>query len=148
MNDTTAPGHGAPASGTTSSTSSTSSTDDRSVVESLVAEWLTLPDVAEALGTEVSKVRGLVSERSLVGMKRGERNTFQVPAVFLVTDDGAPHVLPTLRGTVLVLSDVGLDDTAVLRWLFEVEPTIGAAPIEELRAGRRAQVRRVAQALL
>ncbi|SKC72921.1 Rv2175c family DNA-binding protein [Krasilnikoviella flava] len=135
MNDTTAPEPG-------------SHTDDRTALESLVDEWLTLPDVAEALGTPVSKVRGLVSERTLVGIKRGERNTFQVPAVFLVTDDGAPHVLGTLRGTVLVLSDVGLDDAAILRWLFETEPSIGSSPIRELRAGRRAEVRRVAQALL
>ncbi|MFC7877595.1 Rv2175c family DNA-binding protein [Isoptericola sp. NPDC057391] len=139
MSDTTAPEPGAPG---------TDSTDDRTALESLVDEWLTLPDVAEVLGTDVSKVRGLVSERTLVGIKRGERNTFQVPAAFLVTDDGAPQVLRTLRGTVLVLSDVGLDDAAILRWLFETEPSIGAAPIRELRAGRRAEVRRVAQALL
>jgi hypothetical protein len=135
VNDTTAPEPG-------------TSTDDRTALESLVDEWLTLPDVAEALEIPVSKVRGLVSERTLVGIKRGDRNTFQVPAVFLVTDDGAPHVLSTLRGTVLVLSDVGLDDAAILRWLFETEPSIGSSPIGELRAGRRAEVRRVAQALL
>ena len=143
MSDTTAPEPGAPTPG-----SAGESVDDRTALESLVDEWLTLPDVAEVFGTEVSKVRGLVSERTLVGVKRGERNTFQVPAAFLVTDDGAPHVLHTLRGTVLVLSDVGLDDAAILRWLFEVEPSIGATPIGELRAGRRAEVRRVAQALL
>ncbi|MCK9793342.1 Rv2175c family DNA-binding protein [Isoptericola sp. 4D.3] len=135
MSETTAPDPG-------------SRTDDRTALESLVDEWLTLPDVAEVLGTEVSKVRGLVSERTLVGIKRGERNTFQVPAAFLVTDDGAPHVLSTLRGTILLLSDAAMDDAAILRWLFETEPSIGGAPIRELRAGRRAQVRRVAQALL
>lgn len=143
MSDTTAPEPGTPAPGSTDDR-----TDDRTALESLVDEWLTLPDVAEVLGTEVSKVRGLVSERTLVGIKRGDRNTFQVPAAFLVTDDGAPHVLRTLRGTVLVLSDVGLDDAGILRWLFETEPSIGATPIGELLAGRRAEVRRVAQALL
>ncbi|MFC8599933.1 MULTISPECIES: Rv2175c family DNA-binding protein [unclassified Isoptericola] len=122
--------------------------EDRAALDSLVDEWLTLPDVAEALGIAVSKVRGLVDDRTLVGIRRGERHTLQVPAAFLVTDGDAPHVLPTLRGTVLVLSDVGLDDPAILRWLFETEPSIGNAPIAELRAGRRAQVRRVAQALL
>ncbi|MFD6178957.1 MULTISPECIES: Rv2175c family DNA-binding protein [unclassified Isoptericola] len=137
MNDTASPAPG-PAG----------ATDDRTALEPLVDEWLTLPDVAEVLGIPVSKVRGLVAERTLVGIKRGERNTFQVPAVFLVTDGEKPHVLPTLRGTVLVLSDVGLDDAAILRWLFETEPSIGNAPIAELLAGRRAEVRRVAQALL
>jgi len=125
--------------------------DDRTALEALVGEWLTLPDVAEALGIEVKKVRGLIAERSLVGIRRGERNIFQVPAAFLVSEeaeDRARHVLATLRGTVLVLGDVGLDDAGILRWLFETEPSIGRPPIEELRAGRRAEVRRVAQALL
>jgi len=145
VNDTTAPGPGDPSDRTADPAADR--TDDRAVLESLVEEWLTLPDVAEVLGIPVSKVRGLVSERHLVGIKRGERNTFQVPAAFVVTDDGAPHVLGTLRGTVLVLSDVGLDDAEILRWLFETEPSIGRPPIGELRAGRRAEVRRVAQAL-
>lgn len=125
-----------------------SPTDDRTALESLVDEWLTLPDVAEALGIELSKARRLVSERTLVGIKRGERNTFQVPAVFVITDDGKPHVLSTLRGTVTLLSDAALDDAAILRWLFETEPTIGRPPVEDLLAGRRGEVRRVAQAML
>jgi hypothetical protein len=128
-------------------------------LDSLVGEWLTLPDVAEALGLEVGKVRRLVSDRHLVGVKRGERTTFQVPAAFLVpatvgeatgpagAADGAHEVLPTLRGTVLVLADAGFSDGEILRWLFDVEPALGEAPIDALRAGRKSAVRRVAQTL-
>jgi hypothetical protein len=128
-----------------------------SALEQLVGEWLTLPDVAEALGLEVGKVRRLVSDRHLVGVKRGERTTFQVPAAFLVPAtaasgpagafDGAQEVLPSLRGTVLVLADAGLSDTEILRWLFDVEPSLGEAPIDALRAGRKSAVRRIAQTL-
>jgi hypothetical protein len=130
-------------------------------LDPLVGEWLTLPDVAEALGLELGKVRRLVADRHLVGVKRGEGRTFQVPAAFLVpaaagepadagpaaATEGAHEVLGTLRGTVLVLADSGFSDEEILRWLFEVEPSLGEAPVEALRAGRRAAVRRVAQTL-
>lgn len=53
-------------------------TSPRPTLDDLVGEWLTLPDVAEALGTDVGKVRRLVQERRVVGVKRGERTTFQV----------------------------------------------------------------------
>ncbi len=128
-------------------------------LDSLVGEWLTLPDVAEALGLELGKVRRLVADRHLVGVKRGERSTFQVPAAFLVpaaageaagpaaATEGAHEVLATLRGTVLVLADSGFSDEEILRWLFDVEPSLGEAPVQALRSGRRAAVRRVAQTL-
>jgi hypothetical protein len=118
-------------------------------LDSLVGEWLTLPDLAEALGTDVGKVRRLVKERHLLGVRRGERSTFQVPAAFLVPEEGPGRmtVLPSLRGTVLVLTDAGFADEEILRWLFSPEPLIGAAPLEALRSGRKAEVRRVAQAL-
>jgi hypothetical protein len=128
-------------------------------LDALVGDWLTLPDVAEALGLEVGKVRRLVAERHLVGVKRGERSAFQVPAAFLVpatpgeaagpaaADEGSHEVLPSLRGTVLVLGDAGFSDAEILRWLFDVEPALGVAPIEALRAGRKSAVRRVAQTL-
>ncbi|ACZ31015.1 hypothetical protein Xcel_1996 [Xylanimonas cellulosilytica DSM 15894] len=117
-------------------------------LDALVPRWLTLPDLAERLGVEVSRVRGLVRDRALVGVKRGERTTFQVPEAFLVpADDGGEHVLPTLRGTVVVLGDQGFTDDEILAWLFTPEDALGVAPIEALRAGRRAEVRRVAQTL-
>ncbi len=125
-------------------------------LDSLVGQWLTLPDVAEALGLDVGKVRRLVGDRHLVGVKRGERTTFQVPAAFLVpatgaaadgAADGAQEVLPSLRGTVLVLADAGYSDDEILRWLFDVEPSLGEAPIAALRSGRKSVVRRIAQTL-
>ncbi|QAY71304.1 Rv2175c family DNA-binding protein [Xylanimonas protaetiae] len=114
----------------------------------LVPAWLTLPDLAERLDADISRVRGLVRDRVVVGVKRGERTTFQVPEAFLVPDeDGGEQVLPTLRGTVVVLGDQGLTDEEILVWLFTPEDALGVAPVEALRAGRRAEVRRIAQAL-
>ncbi|PFG35474.1 hypothetical protein ATL41_0154 [Flavimobilis soli] len=129
-----------------------------------VGEWLTVPDVAELLGTDISKVRGLLHERKIVGVKRGERSIFQVPARFFVpahmanpADVGpAPEnpedvkhvVLAALPGTFVVLTDLGFSDEEIIDWLFTVEDSIGVAPIEALHQGRKSEVRRVAQALL
>jgi Rv2175c C-terminal domain of unknown function len=130
--------------------------NDAPDLDTLVGEWLTLPDIADILGIDVGKVRRLVQDRHLVGVRRGERNVFQIPAAFLVPDadaprgeDGAPGrtVLASLQGTVVLLSDAGFADDEILQWLFEEEPSLEAAPVEALRAGRKSEVRRVAQAL-
>jgi hypothetical protein len=117
-------------------------------LDDLVGDWLTLPDLADAIGVEPGRARGLVASRHVIGVKRGQRKTFQVPAAFVVTGPhGEPEILETLRGTVILLSDVGYSDAEALRWLFTPEESLGTSPIESLRSGRRAQVRRVAQAL-
>ncbi|MEG3615315.1 Rv2175c family DNA-binding protein [Isoptericola haloaureus] len=119
----------------------------RAPLDDLVGEWLTLPDLAEALGTDVSRARGLVASRHVVGVKRGERTTFQVPAAFVVETDDGPAVLETLRGTLILLGDAGFSDPEALRWLFTADESLGRSPVEALRAGQRAQVRRLAQAM-
>ncbi|MDO8145198.1 MULTISPECIES: Rv2175c family DNA-binding protein [unclassified Isoptericola] len=121
---------------------------EQTPLDDLVGDWLTLPDLADAVGTDVSKVRGMVSSRHVIGVKRGERTTFQVPAAFVVeTSDGGATVLETLRGTLILLGDAGYSDAEALRWLFTEDSTLGTTPVGALRAGRRAQVRRLAQAL-
>ncbi|WP_229663109.1 Rv2175c family DNA-binding protein [Microbacterium album] len=104
-------------------------------------DWLTLPEVAELLGETVSRVRRLLDENALIASRR--HGPLQVPSVFLL--DGA--VLSSLRGTAIVLHDAGFSDDEAIDWLLAPEDSIGAAPIEALRAGRKAEVRRVAQTL-
>jgi hypothetical protein len=55
--------------------------------------------------------------------------------------------LPELHGTANVLSDAGFSDAEALDWLLDEEDSLGTTPIAALRAGRKAEVRRVAQAL-
>ncbi|GAB2480421.1 Rv2175c family DNA-binding protein [Promicromonospora xylanilytica] len=118
-------------------------------LDALVGEWLTLPDLAEALDIEVGKARGLVRDQHVVGIKRGERTTFQVPARFVLPEvDGRPGVIPTLRGTVMVLSDAGFSEEEILEWLFTPNDELGEKPVDALINGKRAAVRRVAQTLL
>jgi hypothetical protein len=112
-------------------------------LDTLVSDWLPLPDVAEQIGLDVGKVRRLLQDRCLVGVRRGERNVLSVPAALIA--DGAP--LPELRGTLTVLADCGYDDEATLRWLFTPDDTLPGTPVDALRAGRKTEVRRRAQAL-
>ena len=112
-------------------------------LDTLVPDWLTVPDVAERLGLDVGKVRRLLQERYLVGVRRGERNVLSVPSALIV--EGAP--LPELRGTLTVLMDSGYDDESALRWLFTSDESLPGTPVDALRAGRKTEVRRRAQAL-
>jgi len=106
-----------------------------------VAEWLTLPDVADQLGMDVSRVRNLVRDRRLLALRR--RGVLQVPAAMI--KDG--QILKGLPGTLTVLADAGYDDEAALRWLFRQDDTLPGAPITALREDRGTEVRRRAQAL-
>ena len=104
-------------------------------------DWLTLPDLVELLGEPLGRVRRLLDEHYLVGSRRD--GVLRVPAAFIV--DGRP--LPSLRGTIIVLHDVGFDADETIDWLLTPEETIGVAPIEALLAGRKSEVRRVAATL-
>ncbi|GAB4064911.1 Rv2175c family DNA-binding protein [Angustibacter speluncae] len=111
-------------------------------VDELVGRWLTVPDVAEVLGCDVTRVRSLLDDRQLVAVRRGRPRVLSVPAALV-----EPEPLPGLAGTLTVLSDTGHDDLEALRWLFTPEETLGESPVAHLRAGHKAQVRRLAQAL-
>lgn len=106
-----------------------------------VTEWLTIPELAEAIGETPGRVRRLLDERALIASRVD--GVLRVPAAFV--QDG--RVLPALRGTIIVLEDAGFAGDEAIEWLFASEPTIGRAPIEALRAGHKSEVRRVAQAL-
>ncbi|EAR24020.1 hypothetical protein A20C1_02109 [marine actinobacterium PHSC20C1] len=111
------------------------------MTESPTTNWLTVPDLTEQLGLKVSQVRRLIEEGALLASKID--GIWQVPDVFIV--DGAP--LRELKGTVIVLGDAGFTAEESMNWLLNSEPSLGVSPVEALRAGRKAEVRRVAQAL-
>lgn len=103
--------------------------------------WLTMPELVDVLGLSPGKVHRLFEQRILLATRID--GVLKVPSDFLV--DGEP--LGELRGTLVVLHDVGFSDDEAMEWLLEEEESLGIAPIEALRAGRKAEVRRVAQAL-
>ncbi|GIG27410.1 Rv2175c family DNA-binding protein [Cellulomonas marina] len=130
-------------------------------LDSLVGEWLTVPDVAERLGTDPGKVRRILQEGRLVGVRRGTPPVLQVPADFLVpghlANPAAPSraedlprwtVLAALQGTLTVLSDAGFSAEEAVTWLFTPDESLPGTPMSALREGRKTEVRRRAQAEL
>ncbi len=112
-------------------------------IETLVGKWITLPDIAEQLDVIVTRVHKMIKERQLIDIRLGERNVRYVPAEFL-TQDG---VLKPLRGTIMVLEDAGFDEAEIIRWLFTEDESLPGRPIDALHAGRKAEIRRRAQAM-
>ncbi|ROQ40843.1 hypothetical protein EDF46_0207 [Frondihabitans sp. PhB188] len=104
--------------------------------------WLTLPDAAEKLGTTASRVRRLLEEHVLIATRvDGVR---KIPAVLIV--DGEP--MHEIRGTLTVLADNHFTDDEALDWLLSDDDALGTSPVAALQAGRKAEVRRVAQSML
>lgn len=103
--------------------------------------WLTVPDLVELLGIPQGKVRRLFDEHILLAVRVD--GVLKVPSDFIV--DGEP--LGDLRGTLIVLADAGFTDDEAMHWLLTEEESLGTTPIAALRARRKAEVRRVAQAL-
>ena len=108
-----------------------------STVDELVGEWLTLPDAAELLDVETSRVRRLIDEDKLLAVRRGD------PVAMILAGEVVPH----LPGTITVLRDAGFADEEMLTWLFTADDTLPGRPIDQLRAGQRGEVRRRAQAM-
>jgi hypothetical protein len=103
--------------------------------------WLTIPEIVEILGLPLGKVHRMLEERALLGTRVD--GVLKVPSEFIV--DGEP--LGDLRGTLVVLGDAGFSDDEAMHWLLNEEDSLGTTPIAALRARRKAEVRRVAQAL-
>jgi hypothetical protein len=112
------------------------------VADSLVGEWLSLPEVATRLELPIGRVKQLLRDRKLIAVTRpgGDRS---IPASFI---DGG-QILKGLPGTLTLLHDCGFEDEEALRWLFTADETLPGTPIEALHAHRGTEVNRRAQAL-
>jgi hypothetical protein len=106
-----------------------------------VRNWLTVPDAAEKLAVTPGRIRKLIEDSSLLAIRRD--GVVSIPEVFFKDSEA----LPELRGTVIVLLDSGFSRDEAMDWLLSEEESLKAAPIDALLAGRKAEVRRVAQAL-
>ncbi|UGY90896.1 Rv2175c family DNA-binding protein [Streptomyces gobiensis] len=111
--------------------------------DALVPAWLTLPDVAEKLGVEVTRVRQLVKEGQLIAVRRGENRVLMVPADFI----GENRIVKGLIGTITLLKDDDFTDEEMLEWLFTPDDTLPGTPAQALRENRGTEVKRRAQAL-
>ena len=105
-----------------------------------VSDWLSYTEAAHLLGVSAGRVSRLVEENQLISVRRDRE--FMVPAHLI--QDGQP--LPSLRGTIIVLTDAGLSLGQAIDWMYSESDDLGATPISQLLLGRKAPVRRAAQA--
>src|SRR5581483_4689685 len=94
--------------------------------EELASGWLTLPELAAAIGQPLTKVRDWVREGRLVVVERGWPPVKSVPAEFV--RDG--ELVKGLSGALTVLADAGYSADESLRWLLSDEPSLPGRPID------------------
>ncbi len=113
----------------------------RNVAQASEVAWATVPDIAERFSMKLSQVHRLIEERTLLASRID--GVVKVPELFL----GETEPLRELRGTIMLLLDDGFSEEEAMSWLLADEDSLGTSPILALRAGRKSEVRRVAQAL-
>ena len=120
-------------------------TDAACELETLVGEWLSIPELGEALGLTQRQARRLVDDKVLLAHRVGPNKALCVPAAFVEED----HLLTGIEGTITVLLDARLSQAEALEWLFTADPTlpIEGSPITMLQAHRKAEVRKRASEL-
>jgi hypothetical protein len=102
--------------------------------------YVSVPEIAEALGVVVTKVHQLLRDRTVVGLRRD--GVLRVPAEFVQ----AGQVVKGLPGTITLLTDAGYDDAEIIDWLFAADGSAAGSAMSSLRAGRSREVHRTAQA--
>lgn len=114
-------------------------------LETLITDWLSVPEFAEALGLPQRQGRKLVEEQVVLSARIGPNQALSVPAAFV--RDGA--LLPGLTGTITVLRDSGFSAPEALEWLFTPDESLplDGGPMGMLQAGRKAEVRKRAMEL-
>lgn len=106
-----------------------------------VQSWLSIAQAAEALKLPPGKVKRLIEENHLIAIKRS--GELSIPAEIII--DGEP--LHSLRGTISVLLDSGFSLESAINWLYTVDSSLKSTPMQSLLAGRKSEVRRLAQSL-
>lgn len=112
-------------------------------LDSLVGEWTYLPDIAQALDIQITKVHRMMDQGEFLEVRRPSDGVRVVPAEFMA--EGQP--LNALKGTISVLRDARYTDEEAIRWLFTEDESLPGRPVDALREGRKTEVRRRAQAL-
>ena len=109
----------------------------------LVGDWVTIPEIAQALDLKVTRVHNLISDGTLIALRDPETNVRKVPALF----QNGSRVLESLKGTLAVLKDSGFSDEEAITWLYTNDESLPGRPIDALIDGRKTEIRRRAQAL-
>jgi hypothetical protein len=118
---------------------------ENSTGESPVVDWLTVPEVGERLGLNVSRVHQLLRDGQLIAVRRD--GVLRIPADLIHHDaDGRPAVVKHLPGVLTLLRDARFTDEEMLGWLYEADDSLPGTPVAALRENRGTEVKRRAQA--
>lgn len=109
-------------------------------------EWLSFKEAAEFLGVEEKIIRRWVKDRSLVALPNPADAKLRVLRDFLLKRDDYVGPIESLRGTLILLQDGGLDDHESVRWLLSPDESLGSTPLAALLDGRKTKVRQIAAA--
>lgn len=107
----------------------------------LCADWMTVPDVSEAWGIDVNRVRQAIRDGHLAAARVD--GVLQVPKVLV----GDGQEVKGLRGVLTLLADAGYAPDEALRWLLTDDPTLPGSPAQALAENRGTEVKRRAQSL-
>ena len=102
---------------------------------------LTVPELAERLGTDVVRARSAIKEGTFLAVRRD--GVVVVPERQLDGDQPVKHLVPVLR----LLRDAGYSDEEALRWLATPDDSLPGSPFDALHENRATEVKRRAQAL-
>ncbi|HVY10959.1 MAG TPA: Rv2175c family DNA-binding protein [Mycobacteriales bacterium] len=112
-------------------------------LDDLAAGWLSLPELAEQIGTSLHTIRQWIRDGHLVVVERGDPPAKYVPSDLVA--DGA--LVKGLGGALTVLADAGYDPQQALRWLLTDDPALAGRPVDFLAQGRHTAVKRRAMTL-
>ncbi|MDK6906269.1 Rv2175c family DNA-binding protein [Actinotignum timonense] len=105
--------------------------------------WLSLPELADYLETDLRTVRSQLRDARFLAVRRGENNALYADAGQFVVKEGRRVPLPSLRGTIISLRDAGYNDDEAQEWLRRFEPELRNTPLDALITGHTHAVRRV-----
>lgn len=112
-----------------------------SELDDVVSEWTNVPDVAQKLGIELSKVRQLIKDGHLLAVRR--KGVQAIPADLVANSE----VMRFLPGVITLMRDGHYSDEEIVRWLYRPDDSlVGGSCIAELVAGRGTEIKRRAQA--
>jgi hypothetical protein len=102
---------------------------------------LTVPELAERLGTDVVHARTAIKDGTFLAVRRD--GVLVVPERQLDGDQPVKHLVPVLR----LLRDAKYSDEEALAWLSTPDPSLPGSPFDALHENRATEIKRRAQAL-
>ncbi len=109
--------------------------------EPVQSVMLTMPELAERLGTDIVHARTAVKDGTFLAVRRD--GALVVPERQLDGDQPVKHLVPVLR----LLRDAKYTDEEALAWLSTPDDSLPGSPFDALHENRATEVKRRAQAL-